>query len=121
MPVHQKFGNALAGWLVRQLYRAPISDLGPFRAARADLVHQLDMREMTFGWPTEMLVKALRRKARVVEVPVLFSSRRHGRSKISGTLKGTLLAAYHILKTTLRYSIGRQPVYRPDQRQDRIL
>jgi glycosyltransferase involved in cell wall biosynthesis len=113
MQVHQRFGNWLAGWLVRRIYQAPITDLGPFRAVRADLVQQLDMREMTYGWPTEMLVKALRRKARVVEVPVRFHPRRSGRSKISGTLHGTVLAAYHILKTTLRYSFGKQPRFRP--------
>lgn len=113
MQVHQRFGNWLAGWLVRRLYHAPITDLGPFRAARADLVQQLDMQEMTYGWPTEMLVKALRRQARVVEVPVKFHPRRSGRSKISGTVRGTLLAGYHILKTTLRYSFGGQPLYRP--------
>lgn len=113
MQVHQRFGNWLAGWLVRRLYRAPITDLGPFRAVRTDLLNQLDMREMTYGWPTEMLVKALRRQARVLEVPVRFYPRRSGRSKISGTVRGTLLAAYHIFKTTLRYRFGHQPLYHP--------
>jgi glycosyltransferase involved in cell wall biosynthesis len=117
MQAHQRFGNWLAGWWVRLLYQAPISDLGPFRAARADLVKQLDMEEMTYGWPTEMLVKALRRGARVMEVPVEFLPRRHGHSKISGTLKGTILAAYHIFKTTVRYSFGSQPRYYPTQNE----
>jgi hypothetical protein len=64
------------------------------------------MREMTYGWPTEMLVKAARSGARVVEVPVSYR-RRIGRSKISGTVRGTILSTYYILGVTLRYAIGR--------------
>jgi hypothetical protein len=60
---------------------------------------------MTFGWPTEMTVKAARRKARLVEVPVSWLPRRAGKSKISGTLKGTFLAAYYIFGVTLRYAL----------------
>ncbi len=59
---------------------------------------------MTYGWPTEMMVKAARRGARIVEVPVSFHPRRSGRSKVSGTLRGTLLAARYILGVTLRYA-----------------
>jgi hypothetical protein len=62
------------------------------------------MREMTYGWPTEMLVKAAQHGARFVEVPVSFHSRQAGRSKVSGTLRGTLLAAWYILGVTLRYA-----------------
>jgi hypothetical protein len=62
------------------------------------------MREMTFGWPTEMTVKAARRQARIVEVPVSWLPRRAGRSKISGTLKGTILAAYYIFGVTVKYA-----------------
>ena len=62
------------------------------------------MREMTFGWPTEMMVKAAKRGARIVEVPVSWHPRRAGQSKVSGTLRGSVLAAYHILGVTLRYA-----------------
>ena len=62
------------------------------------------MGEMTFGWPTEMTVKAARHHARIVEVPVSWHPRRAGASKVSGTLRGTVLAAYYILGTTLRYA-----------------
>jgi hypothetical protein len=62
------------------------------------------MREMTFGWPTEMMVKAARHQARIIEVPVSCHPRRAGRSKVSGTLRGTFLAAYYILGVTLRYA-----------------
>ena len=107
MPIHQHFGNWLAGGLIRWLYRVPLTDLSPFRCVRADVLRELRMREMTYGWPTEMIVKAIRRGCRVIEVPVRYRPRLAGRSKISGTIKGTLLAAYFILGTTLRYAVSR--------------
>ena len=61
MPPHQRSGNWLAASLMRGLYRVQVTDLGPYRAIRRDLLGELDMREMTFGWPTEMMVKAARR------------------------------------------------------------
>ena len=61
MPPHQRTGNWLAASLMRGLYRVQVTDLGPYRAVRRDLLDELDMREMTFGWPTEMMVKAARR------------------------------------------------------------
>jgi glycosyltransferase involved in cell wall biosynthesis len=106
MPPHARFGNRLVALLMRALYGLQVTDLGPYRAIRADLLAQLGMQEMTYGWPTEMMVKAARRGARVVEVPVRYRVRRGGRSKVSGTLRGTLLATYFILFVTLRYAIG---------------
>lgn len=104
MPPPQRFGNWLVARLMRWLYRLPVTDLGPYRAVRRDLLAGLDMREMTFGWPTEMIVKAARRRARIVEAPVSYRSRRAGQSKVSGTLKGTMMAGYVILGTTFRYA-----------------
>ncbi len=104
MPPQQKFGNALTAFLVRALYRAQISDLGPFRAVKRELVDSLQMQEMTYGYPTEMIVKAARQHARIVEVPVSYHARRGGESKVSGTLRGTVLAGYRILAVTLRYA-----------------
>ena len=104
MPPQQRFGNWLAARLMNLLYGLTITDLGPYRAIQRTLLDALDMREMTYGWPTEMMVKAARRGARFVEVPVSFHSRQAGRSKISGTLRGTLLAAWYILGVTLRYA-----------------
>jgi hypothetical protein len=86
------------------LYGLRITDLGPYRAIRADLLAALEMQEMTCGWPAEMLVKAARRGAVIVETPVSYHSRRAGRSKVSGTLAGTLLAGRYILGVTLRYA-----------------
>ena len=102
MPPHQRFGNWLAASLMRGLYRVHVTDLGPYRAIRRDLLGELDMREMTFGWPTEMMVKAARRGARIHEVPVSYLARTWGRSKVGGTLRGSMLAAYRILSVTLR-------------------
>jgi glycosyltransferase involved in cell wall biosynthesis len=107
LPPHQLFGNWLVSRLMRLLYGMDITDLGPFRAIRADLLASLDMREMTYGWPTEMMVKAARRGARIVEVPVSYR-KRIGRSKISGTVRGTVLATYYIFGVTLRYALPRR-------------
>ena len=104
MPPQQRFGNWLASRLMNLLYGVSVTDLGPYRAIRQSSLESLDMQEMTYGWPTEMMVKAARRGARIVEVPVSFHSRRAGRSKISGTTRGTILAAWYILGVTLRYA-----------------
>lgn len=104
MPPHARFGNWLVARLMRLLYGLRVTDLGPLRAIRAGLLDQLDMQEMTYGWPTEMMVKAARYGARVVEVPVRYRVRRGGRSKVSGTVRGTILATYAILFVTLRYA-----------------
>jgi glycosyltransferase involved in cell wall biosynthesis len=104
MPLHARFGNWMVAGLIHLLYGLRVTDLGPFRAIRAELLERLDMQEMTYGWPTEMMVKAARCGARVVEVPVRYRVRRGGRSKVSGTLRGTVLATYAILLVTLRYA-----------------
>jgi hypothetical protein len=106
MPAHQRFGNWLAARLIYGLYGLQISDVGPYRAVRGPLLAVLGMREMTYGWPVEMVVKAARRKARIVEVPVSYHNRRAGKSKVSGTIRGSLLAAWFILGVALRYAWG---------------
>jgi glycosyltransferase involved in cell wall biosynthesis len=104
MPSHQRFGNWLASRLMNVIYRLTITDLGPYRSIRRDLLQLLNMKEMTFGWPTEMIVKAARQGSKIVEVPVSYHNRQSGRSKVSGTLRGSLLAAWFILGVTLRYA-----------------
>ena len=104
MPSHQRFGNWLVSRLMNALYGLSITDLGPYRAIRRSLLSELDMREMTYGWPTEMIVKSARRGARIVEVPVSYHNRRFGQSKVSGTVRGTVLAAWYILGVTFRYA-----------------
>jgi glycosyltransferase involved in cell wall biosynthesis len=104
MPCHQRFGNWLAAVLIRRLYHLPLTDLSPFRAVRRVRLRELAMEEMTYGWPTEMIVKAARQGWRVVEVPVRYRSRLGGHSKISGTVRGTVLATYFILRAIFHYA-----------------
>jgi len=104
MPPHQRFGNRLTAGLMRLLYRVAVTDLGPYRAVRRELLLGLDMAEMTYGWPTEMMVKAARQGALIHEVPVSYAPRRAGKSKVSGTLRGSLLAGWYIIGVTLRYA-----------------
>lgn len=104
MPPHQRFGNWLVSRLMNALYGLSITDLGPYRAIRRSLLSELDMQEMTYGWPTEMIVKSARRGARIVEVPVSYHNRRFGQSKVSGTVRGTILATWFILGVTFRYA-----------------
>ena len=105
MPFHQRFGNKLVSRLMNIIYHLSITDLGPYRAVRRQILMELKMREMTYGWPAEMMVKAARRGVRIVEVPVNYQSRRSGHSKVSGTLRGTFLAAWSILMVTFRYAL----------------
>jgi len=105
LPWHQVFGNRLAARLIRLLYRIRISDLGPFRAARADVLRALALEEMTYGWAVEMILKSALAGFRVVEVPVSYYPR-IGKSKISGTVKGTAGAAWFILSLIVRYYLG---------------
>lgn len=104
MPWHQRFGNWLSARLIQVLYGLPITDLSPFRAVLYSKLLELDMMEMTYGWPTEMITKAARNGWKIVEIPVNYYPRLAGKSKISGTLKGTILATYFILSTILKYA-----------------
>jgi glycosyltransferase involved in cell wall biosynthesis len=102
LPWHQAFGNRLAAGLIRHLYGLKITDLGPFRAARSDVLRALALEETTYGWAVEMILKGALNGFRVVEVPVTYYPR-IGKSKISGTLKGTVGAAWFILSLMVRY------------------
>ena len=107
LPWHQALGNRLAARLIRLLYGVEISDLGPFRAARADTLRALVLEETTYGWAVEMILKGALAGFRVVEVPVSYHPR-IGKSKISGTLKGTVGAAWFILSLIMRYYFRRR-------------
>ncbi|HZD56897.1 MAG TPA: glycosyltransferase family 2 protein [Anaerolineales bacterium] len=109
MPAHQRLGNRLVSRLMNRFYGLEITDLGPYRAVRRSLLQRLDMREMTFGWPAEMIVKAAGGGAHITEVPVSYRGRATGRSKVSGNLRGTFLAAWYILGVTLRYAWVQNP------------
>jgi glycosyltransferase involved in cell wall biosynthesis len=102
LPWHQVLGNRLAASLIRLLYGLQISDLGPFRAARAEVLRALALEQTTYGWAVEMILKGALAGFRVVEVPVSYHPR-IGKSKISGTLKGTIGAGWFILSLIVRY------------------
>jgi glycosyltransferase involved in cell wall biosynthesis len=107
LPWHQTFGNRLAAGLIRLLYDVKVSDLGPFRAGRAEVLHALALDETTYGWAVEMIVKGAIAGFRIVEVPVSYHPR-IGKSKISGTVKGTVGAAWFILSRIVGYSFRRR-------------
>jgi glycosyltransferase involved in cell wall biosynthesis len=102
LPWHSVFGNRLAAVLIRLLYGLKISDLGPFRAVRADVIRRIDLQENTYGWAVEIVLKGALGGFRIVEVPVSYYPR-IGKSKISGTLRGTMGAAWFILSLIARY------------------
>ena len=112
LPWHQTFGNRLAAGLIRILYRLDITDLGPFRAARANVLHALALEETTYGWAVEMILKGTLAGFRVVEVPVSYHPR-IGKSKISGTLRGTVGAAWFILSLIVRYYFRHRRARKP--------
>ncbi len=101
-----RFGNAFATFLIRLLFHVRYTDLGPFRAIRYEQLLAMDMQDKTFGWTVEMQVKAAKMGLRVCEVPVSYR-KRIGQSKITGTVRGTILAGYKILTTIFRYGLVR--------------
>ncbi len=102
MTLPQIFGNALATFLMRKMYNAHFTDLGPFRAIKYQKLLNLNMQDKTFGWTVEMQLKAIQKNLNYAEVPVPYR-KRIGVSKISGTVKGTLMAGYKILSLIFKY------------------
>lgn len=101
MMPQQIFGNWLATNLIRLFYNYNFTDLGPFRAIKWQKLLDIDMQDKTFGWTVEMQVKAAKRKLKCTEVPMTYR-KRIGVSKVSGTLKGTILAGHKILWTIFK-------------------
>ncbi len=102
MTIPQIFGTWLATSLLKVIYNTQFTDLGPFRAIRFDKLIALDMKDTTYGWTVEMQLKAAKQKLVCTEVPVKYR-KRVGVSKISGTVKGTVMAGYKILYTIFKY------------------
>lgn len=108
IPMQARLGNYLVSHLLNLMYGVDLHDIGSFRVVRRDALEALQMREMTFGWPVEMLVKAARARYRIVEVALHYRRRTHGRSKVAGTLVGSVKAAYCMLTTMMRYAGSRR-------------
>ncbi len=108
VPVQARLGNWLVSRMISLLYGVQLHDIGSFRVVRCSLLETLDMHEMTFGWPVEMVVKAAQAHSRILELPIHYRRRSHGRSKVAGTISGSIKAAYYMLSTTLRYAGARR-------------
>ncbi|MEK9750456.1 MAG: glycosyltransferase family 2 protein [Flavobacteriaceae bacterium] len=102
----QRFGNELATTLMKWIYGSTFTDLGPFRAIEWKTLMQLNMNDKTYGWTVEMQLKILKKAIPYLEVPVRYRPR-IGVSKVSGTLKGTLMAGYKILSWIFIFSLKR--------------
>ncbi|WP_189663073.1 glycosyltransferase family 2 protein [Polaribacter sp. IC073] len=103
MTPQQVFGNWLATFLMKLLFNAKFTDLGPFRAIKYDQLLALNMEDKTYGWTVEMQLKALKQKLTYTEIPMKYRNR-IGVSKVSGTVKGSLFAGVKILGWIFKYS-----------------
>ena len=104
LPAHSVLGNRLAALLIGLVSGVSLTDLGPFRAVRPAMLRALALQEQTYGWPVEMLVKGAARGYRIVEVPVSYHPR-IGTSKITGTVRGSLGAAWCIFSGIVKYRL----------------
>lgn len=116
VPLQARLGNWLVSHLLNLMYKTHLHDIGSFRVIRYTSLKNLQMREMTFGWPVEMLVKSARARYRIVEVALHYRKRKAGHSKVAGTLVGSVRAAWSMLHTTFRYAGPRFPIQAGDQR-----
>jgi len=101
-PRHAVLGTWAVTLIVRWRFGVRLSDVGPFRAIRREALDTLELRDRGFGWPVEMVVKAARRGLRIAEVPVAQRPRLGGRSKVAGTVSGSLRAGWRFLQVALR-------------------
>lgn len=99
MPWHQRAGNRVIAILLRVLYGVRLRELGPFRAVRASTLAALELPGSRYAWPAQLLARAARQGARITEVRVGYHERAGGRSKVGGTLRGSVQAAWDISRT----------------------
>jgi glycosyltransferase involved in cell wall biosynthesis len=109
MSIHQVLAGRGVGLLIRMLYGVRYSDMCPFRAIRRTELERLAMREETYGWNLEMQMRAARAKLRILELPVECLRRKGGRSKVSGTINGTVRATIRIIATVFRVALTLPP------------
>lgn len=103
MTPQQIFGNWLATFLMKLFFNAKFSDLGPFRAIKYEKFLQLNMKDKTYGWTVEMQLKVLKQKMSYIEIPIRYKNR-IGVSKVSGTVKGTIMAGIKIIGWIFKYA-----------------
>jgi glycosyltransferase involved in cell wall biosynthesis len=105
IPLQARLGNRLVAFIIGLISAIRITDLGPFRAISRKTLENLNMQERTYGWPCEMIIKAGKLGYRVLEVPVTYRPRTGGKSKVSGTIVGSITAAIAMLRVTARWSL----------------
>ncbi len=101
LPVQSRMGSLVAGFLIRLFWNVNYTDLGPFRAIKYSSLLKLNMEDKWYGWTVEMQIRAAKHKLKILEVPVSYR-KRIGKSKVTGTFKGTVLASVIILKTIFK-------------------
>jgi glycosyltransferase involved in cell wall biosynthesis len=102
LPLQSRIGSIIAGLLINVFWGVKYTDLGPFRAIRFDKLADLKMRDLWYGWTVEMQIKAAKKKYNILEVPVSYR-KRIGESKVTGTIKGTVMASIIIMTTIVKY------------------
>lgn len=107
LPWHSIAGNWTAAWLIRLMYGVQITDLGPFRAARGDVIRELGLQETSYGWAVELIIRGALAGKVIEEVPVSYHPR-IGQSKITGTIGGSLGAAWYIFGRIFQYRLRRR-------------
>lgn len=121
MPLHADFGNELQTFLIRLFTGYSYLDMGPLRALSLEALAKLNMRDRTWGWNVEMQIKSAVLGFRVHEIPIVYKKRRYGRSKISGSLLGSMRAGLKILFAVVFYTLlARVLVFRQSSRQSRF-
>ena len=98
LPIQSRIGSIISSFLIMLFWKVKYTDLGPFRAVKLEKLLELNMKDKWYGWTVEMQIKAAKKKFRILEVPVSYR-RRIGKSKVTGTFKGTFMASFIILKT----------------------
>ena len=98
LPFQSQIGSIVAGFLINVFWKFKYTDLGPFRAIKFDKLLELNMEDKWFGWTVEMQIRAIKAGLKIKEVPVSYRNR-IGKSKVTGTLKGTIMASIIIIKT----------------------
>lgn len=98
LPFQSRVGSIVAGFLIRLFWRKKYTDLGPFRAIKFDKLLQLEMKDPWYGWTIEMQIKAAKKGLKIIEIPVSYR-KRIGKSKVTGTIRGTVMASIIIIKT----------------------
>ena len=98
LPVQSRIGSIIAGFLIQLFWGVKFTDLGPFRAIKFEKLVSLGMKDKWFGWTVEMQIKAAKKYLKILEVPVSYR-KRIGKSKVTGTVKGSVMAGVIILKT----------------------